>query len=162
MSNFSIRLGWLQKWAVYIVSLVLLLTGILWLWFHYFVVIEGEYGPQVHPLENTFLVIHGTTGLLFLVLYGSMLPVHVLQAWRLRKNRISGTIFFAIIFILSLTSVGLYYLGGEYSREVTSLVHWVVGLSFPVIMCLHVWYGRYRTRFGGRIRQRNGNNKYLK
>ena len=137
-----IKLARIHEWLIYFLSATLFLSGLSWLYFYYFVRVEGEFGFQFHPLQNTSLVVHGISSLLFLIAIGSVLPMHVIRAWRLKRNRISGGIYLTLISLLILTGIGLYYLGGEFIRNLASLVHWVIGLVFPVALGAHIYFGR--------------------
>ncbi len=83
-----------------------------------------------------------------LIVIGSVLPQHVKHAWLLKKNRPSGALFLGINLILILTGYGLYYAGGEELRALLSRLHGLLGLSFPILIALHVWLG-WKTRSGG-------------
>jgi hypothetical protein len=48
--------------------------------------------------------------------------------------------------LLTVTGYLLYYAGGEETRPVISLVHWVVGLAVPALLTWHVLSGRSQTR----------------
>ena len=142
MNAPAIRLGRWQQTYLYSVGVVLVLSGILWLIFHYFVRTEGEFGPTLHPLEPWWLRIHGIAAAAFLIGFGSVLPGHVRRAWGAARNRVTGTIFFAVMVTLTLTGYLLYYVGADAEREVMSLVHWAVGLALPLLTVWHVWRGR--------------------
>jgi hypothetical protein len=43
---------------------------------------------------------------------------------------------------LTLTGYGLYYVAGEASRPVWSVLHWVAGLAVAVLFVLHIVIGR--------------------
>ncbi len=142
MNAPALRLGTWHQAYLYSVGAVLVLSGALWLWFHYFVRVEGDFGPTLHPLEPWWLRVHGVSAAAFLVGFGSVLPGHVRRAWGAARNRITGTVFFAVMVTLTLTGYLLYYVGVEATREVMSLLHWSIGLAFPVLTLLHVWRGR--------------------
>jgi len=118
------------------------LSGVLWLWFHYYVRVEGDFGPTLHPLEPWWLRVHGISAAAFLIGFGSVLPGHVRRAWNAARNRLTGTVFFAVMVTLILTGYLLYYVGSESTRELMSLFHWSIGLAFPLLTLLHVWRGR--------------------
>lgn len=142
MNAPAIRLGRWHQAYLYSVGTVLVLSGLLWLWFHYFVRIEGEFGPTLHPLEPWWLRVHGIAGAAFLIGFGSVLPGHVSRAWGSRRNRVTGTIFFAAMLTMTLTGYLLYYVGVEAVRDSMAIIHWGVGLGFPLLTGLHVWRGR--------------------
>ena len=77
----SIRLGPWHQGAVYAATAALAVTGIIWLVLHYFLPVSGEYGPQIHPLEPWMLRLHGAAAMAGLIIYGSLLPVHIRRAW---------------------------------------------------------------------------------
>lgn len=130
-----------QAW-IYSAFGLLFVSGAVWLVFHYFVKIEGEFGPQVHPLEPWSLKIHGAAVMVFMFVLGTLLLSHMDKAWRLRRNLITGIAFVVMNAALIVTGYMLYYFGGETARPIISLVHWILGLAAPVLVALHVWRGR--------------------
>jgi len=144
----SIRLGRWHQGSVYGATAVLAISGILWLVLHYFMAKPGEYGPQIHPLEPWLLRLHGAAAMAGLVIYGSLLPVHVRRAWSIRRNIALGIAVVAVMLFLTLTGYLLYYAGDEETRPVISAVHWVLGLGVPALLAWHVISGRTQTRAG--------------
>ena len=138
----SVRLGFWHQTFLFASSAVVLLSGALWLLFHYFVSVSGDFGPIPHPLESWWLRVHGLGAALLLIGFGSVLPGHVRRAWHARRNRVSGSTFFAALATLSLSGYCLYYVGGEILRPLLSAGHWLLGLLFPVLTAWHVWRGR--------------------
>lgn len=142
MSAPAIRLGRWHQTYLYSVGTILVVSGVLWLWFHYFVRIEGEFGPQIHPLEPWWLRVHGIAAAAFMIGFGSVLPGHVRRAWGTSRNRVTGTVFFAAMLTMTLTGYLLYYVGVQAVRDNMAIVHWGVGLGFPLLTGWHVWRGR--------------------
>ncbi len=130
-----------QAW-IYCTFGALFLTGALWLIFHYFVQVEGEFGPAIHPLEPWWMKLHGAAAMVLLFLLGTLLSSHMDSAWRIRRNLKTGIAFVSFNSILILTGYALYYFGGETTRPVISKLHWIVGLGAPIIVGIHVWRGR--------------------
>lgn len=144
----SIRLGPWHQGAVYGATAALAITGIVWLALHYFFAIPGVYGPQIHPLEPWMLRLHGAAAMAGLVIYGSLLPVHIRRAWSIRRNIALGVALVAFMLALTLTGYLLYYAGGEETRPVISILHWVLGLVVPAVLAWHIVHGRGKTRQG--------------
>lgn len=142
MNAPALRLGTWHQVYLYSVGAVLVLSGVLWLGFHYYVRVEGDFGPTLHPLEPWWLRVHGVSAAAFLIGFGSVLPGHVRRAWSAARNRVTGTVFFAVMLALTLTGYLLYYVGDEATRDMMSLIHWAIGLAFPALTLLHVWRGR--------------------
>lgn len=142
MNSPAMRLGSWHQAYLYATGISLVLSGALWLLFHYFVSIRGEFGDKPHPLEPWLLVVHGLFAAAFLIGFGSVLPGHVRRAWNGRRNRISGSIFFVLLSAVIASGYALYYTGGESARAFISALHWVVGLGMPALMGWHIWRGR--------------------
>ena len=133
-----------QELAVYISAAALLLTGVAWLVLDAWVRTKGEFGPEHHPAEHWVLIAHAIGAYAFLVVLGTILPVHIPLGWRQRRNRVTGITVLTLSAILSLTALGLYYVGGDIARSWTSLTHWTVGLSAVPMLLIHVTRGRSR------------------
>lgn len=142
----TIRLGYWHQFSVYAATAALGVSGALWLLCHYFLAIPGDFGPQPHPLEPWLLRLHGAAAMAGLVVYGSLLPIHVRRAWTLGRNTALGVAVISAMLLLTLTGYLLYYAGGEASRAVISLAHWIVGLVVPALLAWHVISGRNQTR----------------
>jgi hypothetical protein len=142
MNAPPIRLGEWHQAYLYGMGTVLILSGAMWLLFHYYVRIPGEFGPTLHPLEPWLLSIHGISAAGILIGFGSVMPGHVRRAWRAARNRITGSIFFGVMLALTITGYLLYYVGNETARSFLSIFHWGVGLGLPVLAGWHIWRGR--------------------
>ena len=121
---------------------VLLLSGLGWLYFHYFMAVTTDFGQTPHPAQTWWLKLHGLAAMAVLVIFGSLIPVHIRRAWHHRKNRGSGAVMVLIMFVLTLTGYGLYYIGGEELRPFISGAHWLLGSALMPIIVLHIALGR--------------------
>lgn len=148
-----IRLSARHKRALYTIVLGLWSSGALWLVFHYFMRVTGEFGETAHPLENWWLRLHGLMAFAALVAIGSVLPVHARRAWQLDKNRRSGLAMKLYLLWLALTGYALYYFLSDANEAWLPLAHWIAGLALPLAGLLHVRLGRRRP---ARTSQRQG------
>ena len=139
-----IRLSKVHELIIYLIAVIVIISGFLWLYFDFFIRVETEFSLLVHPLQNTFLVLHGTSSIFFLIALGSVLPIHVLKAWKTKNNRLSGGFFLLLFTILILTGIGLYYSGVEENRQFLSILHWVIGILFPVFFVIHIYFGKFK------------------
>lgn len=121
---------------------LLWVSGALWLIFHYFLSVPGEFGVSAHPLQNWWLRLHGLMAFAALIALGTVLPVHARRAWQLKKNRASGLGMKSIFAWLTLTGYALYYFASEANAAWLSGAHWVVGLALPLILIHHIRQGR--------------------
>ena len=142
----SIRLGRWHQAAVYGATAALALSGIIWLVLHYFLAAPGEYGPPIHPLEPWMLRMHGAAVMAALIIYGSLLPVHIRRALSIRRNIALGLGLVAFMLLLTVTGYLLYYAGDENARPLISATHWLVGLAMPGLLVWHIVSGRMQTR----------------
>jgi hypothetical protein len=138
----TIRLGYWHQFSVYCATAALGVSGAVWLLCHYFLATPGDFGPQPHPLEPWLLRAHGAAAMAGLVVYGSLLPIHVRRAWTLRRNIALGVTVICAMLLLTVTGYLLYYAGGEESRATISMVHWIAGLLVPALLTWHVMSGR--------------------
>lgn len=132
-----------QRW-VYGCFALLWLSGALWLLFHYFLRTPGTFGPQPHALEPWWLRLHGIAMMAILVLVGTTLVHHAHKAWRLGKNRIMGALLTGYVIWLAATGYALYYFSSDTNETWLPLLHWIPGLSLPVVIAVHVLAGRHR------------------
>ena len=139
-----IRLSKVHELIIYLIAVIVIISGFLWLYFDFFIRVETEFSLLVHPLQNTFLILHGTSSIFFLIALGSVLPIHVLKAWKTKNNRLSGGFFLLLFTILILTGIGLYYSGVEENRQFLSILHWVIGILFPVFFVIHIYFGKFK------------------
>jgi hypothetical protein len=139
-----IRLSKIHEYIIYLISVIVIISGFLWLYFDFFVRIETEFSLQVHPIQNIFLILHGSSSIIFLIILGSVLPMHVYKAWKSKNNRLSGGFFLLLFTILILTGIGLFYSGVEYNRRLLSVLHWVIGILFPIFFVIHIYFGKFK------------------
>ena len=93
-----------------------------------------------------FLMVHGGTAMVTLMLLGALIPLHMLRAWRSRKNRISGSVMATFNAVLIATAFGLYYLGSETIRPWMSWIHIAAALALCLWFPLHIYWGRRAMR----------------
>lgn len=147
MQRSDIRLGSVHRAWLFGAFAAAFITGTAWWVLHHWFQVDGEFGPAPHPAERWLIRLHGGAALLTLVLLGSLLTLHVKRAWLARRNRSSGSVLLALNALLALTGYVLYYAGGESLRAIASNTHLALGLALPVLLLLHITFGR-RTRPG--------------
>lgn len=150
MSALTIRLGSRHRRATYATFGLLWASGALWLLFHYFFRLEGDFGPEAHPLESWWLRLHGLMAMLALVALGSLAINHVRLAWNRRKNLRTGLAMVAMTGWLALTGYALYYFASEANEAWLPLTHWIPGLALPLAGLVHIRRGRRRPRRAAR------------
>lgn len=142
----QVRLGKRHEASVLVCVAALVITGLLWLLFHFFVVVQGEFGEQHHPLEAWWLRLHGLAGMGALLLFGSLMPLHIRNAWQHGANRWSGGTLVVLMSVLTVSAYALYYAGGEQTRPWISTFHWVAGCVLGLSLPVHVLQRRRNRR----------------
>ena len=130
-----------QGWIYAVISLSFI-SGLLWLLFHYFISIPGQFGETHHPLELWCLRLHGAAAMISLIVLGTLLPIHIQRSWQLQRNRYSGLGVLVIFSFLLITSYGLYYLGNDVLRNWLSILHWVIGIILFPLLAVHIILGK--------------------
>jgi hypothetical protein len=123
-------------------------SGVLWLVFHYFVSRPGEFGPEHSPLEPWWLKLHGAFAFLALWTAGLLWGLHVVNGWRLKRRRWSGSLAFGLMLVLIASGYLLYYVGDDSLRALTSAAHWAIGLALPAVYIVHRLAGRFTDAAG--------------
>jgi heme A synthase len=132
--------AWLRQ-SVYVSLGALWLTGCGWLVLHYFFQSQGDFGPAPHPWQPPLLVVHGVLAAAATFLVGWISGVHVGERWGRRSSRTSGLILLALLGLLILTGVGIYYAGWETARNVISALHELAG-AFVIVPALLHWLSK--------------------
>jgi hypothetical protein len=135
-----LRLSSSFRYAIYAAFAILLLTGAGWLFANW----QKEFSDDEIWQQSIayLLMVHGGTAMAALLLLGALFPLHLVRAWRARKNRISGSAMATFNAVLIVTAFGLYYLGSETLRPWMSWIHIAAGFSLGVLFPLHIYLGR--------------------
>jgi hypothetical protein len=136
---------WHERW-IYVVGVLILVTGLGWLADHYLFAGSAEFGEAHAESEPLWLRLHGAAAMIGLVVFGSLFPGHVVRAWRSWTNWRSGFFMFGLTTLLVATGYGLYYVGDEQTRPWISVIHWLVGLVAAASLVVHARLGKRQSR----------------
>ena len=148
MSADGIRLSRRQGLALHLVAAVLFLSGAAAAACD-LLAAAGRESELLVDAKPWVLKVHGAAAMLFLVGLGSLLPTHVVTAWRARRNRVGGAILLGVFVLLGVTGYGLYYAGGEQLRTAVQWTHLIVGLVEPAVLLAHIFSGRLSRPMSG-------------
>lgn len=126
------RLGFWQKLAIYGTTAMVGLSGLFWFILHD--VVADDPGDWSHLL----LVLHGVSAYGLLVAVGSLLPLHVRAGWLRRRNLVTELVVIAVMAVLSITALMLYY-GSEELQMPAKWLHLIVGLAGFVLFPAHAF-----------------------
>jgi len=111
-------------------------TGVVWLLFHYFVKTVDRFGFEApHPAEKWSLISHAFVSFYALWWFGLLWPNHVKSSWKLHIRRGTGGVLFGCTAWLTVTGCALYYIGSDFWRFWTSILHWTIGLAALAHSC---------------------------
>ena len=142
----NLRIERWQRRALYASVALLTLSGLVWIFAHYFWRPVTQFGEGVSPLEPLSMKLHGAAAIALFFFVGSILNGHIRRALKTRRNRLTGWSMAALLTVLTLSGYALYYLASENSRSLWSLVHWIPGCLLALALALHVRVGRRTAR----------------
>jgi len=144
MKRRGLQLSRRHRWSLYAVGLTLFLSGLAWSGLHHLDQNGNTSGPW-RELKPSVMTVHGLVAAGFVLLLGTLLPVHVRHSWHARRNRANGAFLLSAVSTLTLSGYALYYLGNERIRAWCSNVHFWLGAIIPLLLVLHIWSGRRAT-----------------
>jgi hypothetical protein len=128
-----------RRYSLYGVSLAICLSGLIWLYVHFFMRTTDSFGFEgPHASEKWSLIFHAVVSFYGVWWFGMLWPNHVTKSWRARIRKGTGGVLFGILAWLILTGCALYYIGDEQWREWTSIAHWTMGIAAAVAFGVHL------------------------
>lgn len=125
------------KKPLYVITLVMMLSGLIWLYFDYFVEIETEFGASHHPLQKWFLKIHGIGSAVFIFIFGMTYVLHIQKTLKDPERRISGWLNLIFWTLMIVSGYSLLYIAGESVRDYMALFHWILGIFSVLVLFFH-------------------------
>ncbi|MEM7359077.1 MAG: hypothetical protein AAF431_08270 [Pseudomonadota bacterium] len=104
--------------------------------------IEGDFGPEKHPLQGSALLVHGAAAFLMMITFGGLLFAHVPMTWKTGRVRRVGILMIVVVSCQVITGYLLYYLASEFAREIVFWTHLSVGTSLPLMLLIHIRLAR--------------------
>ena len=88
-----------EKWALWVSSVVVALTGVVYAWMKYLLTTDDPYAIVHHPLQPLVLKIHVLAAPVLVFALGAVYARHVVNQWQRGRveGRRSGIATFAII-----------------------------------------------------------------
>jgi cell division protein FtsW (lipid II flippase) len=137
--SFSIRIPSLQRNVLYLSWVILAITGL------YFAYTLDWKMQDPSDLTVDALKTHGITAALFLVLFGSLLAVHIKLALKMKRNLITGLVMLSLMSCLAISGTGLYY-SPENWHENVKWAHIWIGIISILWLPLHIFIGIYQRK----------------
>lgn len=131
------RLSRRQRNVTYIVFALAWTSGALWLLFHYFLLRQGQFGPEPHPLEHWWLRLHGLCAFVLLWLGGMLWTQHVRHGLAWPQRRRSGLAILVAFCVLAASGYLIYYADEGGFRDAAGVLHWLFGLALAIPVVAH-------------------------
>ena len=130
-----------HKGFLYTIFILLFFSGFFWFFLNWVLVWNNDFEEWRYQIRSFLREIHGGMAMAYLVLLGTLIPLHIKKGWQSRINRMNGAILIGVNVILILSAYGLYYCGREITRSTVSWIHILIGLASPGFIIWHVWSG---------------------
>lgn len=117
------------------------ITGVTFFILSTWVTIEGEFGPQKHPLQFPMLMTHAVAAFFMMMTFGALLATHVPASWRTGRLRGLGLSLLVVVGFQILSAWFLYYISNDELREWVSYFHLGAGLTLPALLGVHIVAG---------------------
>lgn len=88
--------------------------------------------------------VHLITAFVLVAAVGALWAVHMQRGWRMKRNRVTGSLLIATLIGLGLTGAGIYYFGDESLSKWSSLVHAMLGVVIVLVLWWHMAIGKNR------------------
>lgn len=130
------------RFIFYILSFSIFLTGFIAIILHYFFITETDFEIIPSPYVVHFINLHGLIAPFFLIIFGSLFPLHIQRAIKAKINFASGIMLLITLITLIVSGYYLYYCSDDYLRYFVKNYHMWLGLMIPVFLFFHIKLGK--------------------
>jgi hypothetical protein len=141
MARITVKIPLNYKKFLFSLLTISWVSGILFFILKTWFLVEGEFGPEKHPLQQPLLMLHGASAFLLMISYGALITGHVPSAWKLNRSRYIGITLVSILSFQIISAYMLYYLANESLRDIIAYMHLFAGISIPFILTTHIIIG---------------------
>ena len=133
------------KRIFYAFFILLFVSGSVWWAMEKWLRIHTALGEDHHPAQGIILRLHGLFSYFFLTLFGYVIHSHIRPGLHAKKRKSYGTgmLFTGVTTVLILTSAMDLYGPDGGVREFLVASHRFIGLSFPLILFIHLFNRRF-------------------
>lgn len=141
MNTWGVRLSPFARNTVLLCSLLVIASGVAWMVLGG-LMDEQDYTDPLHTLRHRMLVLHGITAYALLWMVGRLSNLHQQGNWRAHRNRLNGLLLTAVLALLAVSGLCLYYPPHEDWREAISQLHQGLGIALAMLLPLHLLAAR--------------------
>ncbi|GAB5605613.1 cytochrome b/b6 domain-containing protein [Sideroxyarcus sp. TK5] len=137
MNSWGVRLSPFARNTVLICSLVVIASGMAWMVLGW-QADEQDYTDPLHTLRHRMLVLHGIAAYVMVWMVGRLSNLHQQGNWRAHRNRGNGLLLTAVLALLAISGLCLYYPPHEDWRESISQWHQGLGIALALLLPFHL------------------------
>lgn len=141
MNTWGVRLSPFARNTVLLCSLLVIASGMAWMALGW-LVDEQDYADPLHTLRHRMLVLHGITAYALVWMAGRLSNLHQQGNWRAHRNRRNGLLLTAVLALLAVSGLCLYYPPHEDWHETISGLHQGLGIALALLLPLHLLAAR--------------------
>lgn len=142
MASISTKISKHYRYFLYSTLTLSLASGIGFWLLRQFAMVEGDFGPESHPLQYPFLQFHGFAAFIMMMSLGAIFASHIPKTWSTGRAKKSGIAITSSVSFSMLSAYTLYYLVTEDWHELVGNLHAIVGLLLAIILFVHIKLAR--------------------
>lgn len=128
-----------ERNTIFTINYLVVITSFVYFIAKYFLEIEGEWGPETHPLTIIFQKVHILTVPFLVFAVGMIFSNHV---WKrietgYKKSRNSGIFLLILLILMSVTGYLIQITDNQNFREYSAYIHVAVSIIWSVIFSYH-------------------------
>jgi len=141
MNAWGVRLSSSARNIVLVCSLIVITSGLAWMVLGGMVDMQ-DYGDPLHVLRHRMLVLHGIAAFILVWMAGRLSNLHQQGNWRANRNRRNGLLLTAVLALLGISGLCLYYPPHEDWHAPISQLHQGLGIVLALLFPAHLWAAR--------------------
>ncbi|MBU1215679.1 MAG: hypothetical protein KKF58_01525 [Gammaproteobacteria bacterium] len=141
MNAWGVRLSSSARNTVLLCSLLVIASGAAWMILGGMVDTQN-YADPLHTIRHRMLVLHGVAAYVLVWMAGRLSSLHQQGNWRAHRNRRNGALLTAVLALLAVSGLCLYYPPHEDWREAISQLHQGLGIALALLLPLHLLAAR--------------------
>lgn len=141
MNTWGVRMSPSARNTVLLGSLIVIASGIAWMVLGK-MIDPQDYADPLYTLRHRMLVLHGIAAYVLVWMAGRLSNLHQQGNWRAHRNRRNGLLLTAVLALLAITGLCLYYPPHEDWHETISLLHQGLGITLALLLPLHLFAAR--------------------
>jgi hypothetical protein len=141
MNTWGVHLSPFARNTVLLCSLLVIVSGVAWMVLGWLVDAQ-DYADPLHTLRHRMLVLHGIAAYVLVWMAGRLSNLHQQGNWRAHRNRGNGLLLTAVLALLAVSGLCLYYPPHEDWHEAISQLHQGLGIALALLLPLHLLAAR--------------------